>query len=52
MVENETSNTGNAYFEIIDVPRGKFSLNIEDVVLEGYSFDSDNSILSKSINVK
>jgi len=51
-VEGVTSNTGNAFFELINVPRGKYSLTIEDVVLEGYTFDSDNSILSKSINIR
>jgi len=52
VVEGVTSNTGNAFFEIINVPRGAYSLTIDDVVLEGYTFDIDNSILTESINVK
>jgi hypothetical protein len=51
-VEDATSNTGNAYFEIIDVPRGTYTLSIEDVALEGYEFDRVNSVLSESIRVR
>ncbi|MFC2103680.1 carboxypeptidase-like regulatory domain-containing protein, partial [Bacteroidota bacterium] len=52
LVEDATSNTGNAHFEIINVPRGTYTLTIDDIVREGYEFDSNNSVLSKSINVK
>lgn len=52
VVEDITSRTGNAYFEIIDVTRGEYSLTIEDVVLEDYLFDSDKSILTKNINIR
>ena len=52
VVEDITSSSGNAHFEIIDVPRGRYSLNIQDVVIEDYTFDSENSILSKSIYVR
>jgi hypothetical protein len=52
VVEDATSNTGNAYFEIINVPRGTYTFNIENVVKEGYTFDRDNSVLSASVNVK
>ena len=52
VVEDITSSSGNAHFEIIDVPRGIYSLNIQDVMYEGYTFDSENSILSKSIDVR
>lgn len=51
-VEGETSHTGNASFKIINIPRGRYSLTIEDIELEGYTFDSDNSILNKIINVR
>lgn len=51
-VEDATSSTGNAYFEIIDVPRGTYSLSIDDVVLDGYVFDRSNSILNKSIRIR
>jgi hypothetical protein len=47
-----TSNSGNAYFEIVDVPRGTYNFSIENVVLEDYTFDSDNSVLNASIYVK
>ena len=52
LVEDITSSTGNAYFGLINIPRGKYSLTIEDVVLEGHTFDSENSILTKSINAR
>jgi hypothetical protein len=51
-VEDITSSTGYAHFEIIDVSRGSFSFAIEDVVLDGHQFDRDNSTLSASIKVK
>jgi hypothetical protein len=52
VVEDITSGTGNARFEINDIPRGTYFLTVEDVVIEGYTFDSENSILSKSIDVR
>ena len=52
VVEDITSSSGNAHFEITDVPRGRYSLNIQDVVYEGYTFDRLNSILSRSIDVR
>ena len=52
MDEAVTSSSGNAHFEINDVPRGRYSLHIQNVVLEGYIFDSDNSILNKNIDVR
>lgn len=51
-VEDATSSTGNAYFEINNVPRGAYTLTIDDVVLEGYTFDRDNSVLNESLYVK
>jgi len=51
-VEDVTSGTGNAHFEINSVPRGTYTLTVEDVVREGYEFDGENSVLGKSINVK
>lgn len=51
-VQDATSNSGNAYFEIIDIPRGAYNLTVDDVVLEGHVFDRVNSVLSASINVK
>ncbi len=51
-VEDATSSSGYAYFEIIGAPRGTYTLTVEDVVLDGYEFDRDNSVLIKSITVK
>lgn len=51
-VEDITSSTGNAHFELVNVLRGEYTLTIEDVVLDGYIFDADNSILNKSLNVR
>jgi hypothetical protein len=51
-VEDATSNSGYAYFEIINVPRGTYALTVDDVVLEDHVFDRDNSVLSASVNVK
>jgi hypothetical protein len=51
-VNDITSSTGTAYFEILDAPRGTFTLRVDDVVLEGYQFDRANSVLSASTLVK
>jgi hypothetical protein len=51
-VEDVTSGSGYAYFEIIGAARGTHTLTVEDVVLDGYEFDRDNSVLSGSIKVK
>jgi len=51
-VEEITSSTGNAHFEINGVPKGTYTLTVDNVELEGYIFDYENSILSSSINVK
>lgn len=41
-----------AYFSI-DIPsRGTYILHIEDILLDGYQFDAEDSILSESINIK
>jgi hypothetical protein len=47
-----SNSSGYARFEIVDIPRGAYVLTVENVVLEGYAFDSENSILNASINVK
>jgi len=52
VVEDITSSTGNAYFKIIDIPRGTYFITVENVVFEDYLFDIDNSILNKSIFVR
>jgi hypothetical protein len=51
-VEHITSGSGYAYFQIIGAARGTYTLTVEDVVLDGYEFDRDNSVLSESITVK
>jgi len=50
--EDLTASTGVAYFEILDAPRGTLTLRIDDVVLEGYQFDRENSVISASARVK
>lgn len=51
-VNDLTSSTGYANFEILDAPRGVLTLRVDDVVLDGYQFDRANSILSASTMVK
>lgn len=52
VVEDITSSTGYAYFEINNARRGTYTLIVDDVVLEDHRFDRDNSVLSASITVK
>jgi hypothetical protein len=47
-----TSGAGVAYFEIDRARRGKYTLRIDDVVLEDHAFDRENSVLSASIVVR
>lgn len=51
-VEDVTSGSGYAYFEIAHAKRGSYTLTVEDVVLDGYRFDAANSVLSASIKVR
>lgn len=51
-VDDLTSSTGYAYFEILDASRGTLTLRVDDVVLDGYHFDQASSILSASTRVK
>lgn len=51
IMEDVTSGSGNAHFELIDVPRGTYTITIDDVVLEGYVFDFESSELNASIYV-
>lgn len=51
-VEDLTSSTGTAYFEILDGPRGTLTLRIDDVVLDGYRFDRENSVLNATVQIK
>jgi hypothetical protein len=47
-----TNGSGLAHFGIADIPRGNYVLMVENVVRERFTFDSENSILSSSVNVK
>ena len=51
-VTDVTSSSGYAYFELLGVPRGSYTLIVDDVVLDGYRFDQANSVLVDSIRVK
>ncbi len=51
-VQDLTSSSGYAYFEIKNASRGTYTLIIDDVVLDDHRFDRENSILSASIKVK
>ena len=51
-VQAITSGSGYAYFEIMDARRGTNTLSVDDVTLDGFRFDRDNSVLSASIKVK
>ncbi|MDH3890475.1 MAG: hypothetical protein OEV49_05275 [candidate division Zixibacteria bacterium] len=50
--ESVTFGSGNAYFEINNVPRGTYTLTVEDIVLEDHRFDDENSVLSESVKAK
>lgn len=47
-----TSMSGYAYFEILRAARGRYTLRIDDVVLDAHRFDPDNSVLEASVTVK
>lgn len=51
-VQDVTSNTGHAFFELYDARRGTWTLTVDDVLLDGHPFDRQNSLLSASIRVK
>jgi hypothetical protein len=51
-LDDLTSGTGYAYFEILDAPRGTLALRVNNVVLDGYQFDRSGSVLSASTTVK
>ncbi|MEJ2265823.1 MAG: hypothetical protein P8X95_20450 [Anaerolineales bacterium] len=51
-LDDLTSGTGYAYFEILDAPRGTLTLRVDNVVLDGYQFDRSGSVLSASTTVK
>ena len=51
-VEDATSSSGYAYFEILDARRGTYTLVIQEVILTEHRFDATNSVLRASITVK
>lgn len=51
-VMDVTSMSGYAYFELVGVRRGGYTLRIDDVVLEEHRFDVDNSVLEASITLR
>jgi hypothetical protein len=51
-VEDITSSSGYAFFEIRNVRRGTYRLIIADVVLAEHQFDAANSVLRASVTVR
>jgi hypothetical protein len=51
-VEQATSSSSFAYFQINNARRGNYTLTITDVVLEDHRFDSENSVLTGSVYAK
>jgi hypothetical protein len=51
-VSDGTSSSGYAFFELSSVPRGVYSITIDDVILEDHDFDADGSVLSDSVYAK
>ena len=51
-VEAVTSGAGWAYFAIGDAARGTYTLLIQDVTLENFTFDEAKSVMNASLNVK
>ncbi len=51
-VQDITSSTGYAYFEISSARRGTYALRVDDVVLDDHRFDRDSSVLDASVKVK
>jgi hypothetical protein len=51
-VEDVSSGSGYAYFEILRASKGTYTLIVDDVVLADHRFDRASSVLSESIKVK
>ncbi len=51
-VSAATSDDGWAWFRLSGVKGGYYTLSVDDVVLEGYRFDSEGSVLSGAIRAK
>jgi hypothetical protein len=51
-VQDVTSGSGYAYFEILDAGKGTYTLIVDDVVLADHRFDRASSVLSESISIK
>lgn len=51
-VSDETSSSGYASFAIEKARRGEYVFVVEDVLLDGYTFDRENSVLTETLQVK
>jgi hypothetical protein len=51
-VNGTTNSMGYAYFEFDKARRGTYTFTVDNVVFENFPFDTDNSILSASIDFK
>jgi hypothetical protein len=51
-VSNTTSDDGWVRFRLSAVKNGYYTLSVDEVVLDGYRFDSDASVLSNTIRVR
>ncbi len=51
-VSDTTSDDGWAWFQLKGVKGGYYTLSVDDVVLEGYRFDSEGSVLSGTVRAK
>lgn len=51
-VTDATTDNGWAWFQLAGVKGGYYTLTVDDVILDGFRFDVDNSVLSNSVRVK
>jgi len=51
-VSGTTNSAGYAYFEFDKARRGTYTFTVDNVVFEDFAFDTDNSILSASIDFR
>jgi hypothetical protein len=51
-VEDTTSSSGYAYFELLHASKGTYTLTVDDVHLAGHRFDRANSVLWGSVQAR
>jgi hypothetical protein len=51
-VIDDTTDDGWAWFQLTGVKGGHYTLTVDDVALDGYRFDLENSVLSSTIRAK